>query len=99
VSNVRLSRDQVAHVAMLARLELTEEETRKYMEELNQILEHLERLNELDTSDIPPTSHAIAMTNVLRDDSVTPPLDRNDALMNAPDPADGCFRVPRVIAD
>lgn len=94
---MRLTREQVEHVALLARLELTEAEKERDMNELNQILEHLERLNELDTSDVPPTSHAIPMTNVLREDEVRPSLPRDAALQNAPDPEAGCFRVPRVV--
>lgn len=94
---MRLTREQVEHVALLARLELTEAEKQRDMNELNQILEHLERLNELDTSDVPPTSHAIPMTNVLRADEVRPSLPHAAALQNAPDPEAGCFRVPRVV--
>ena len=94
---MRLSREQVEHVALLARLELSEQEKQRYMEELNQILEHLGRLSELDITDVPPTSHVIPMTNVLREDEVRPPLPQDEVLMNAPDTEAGCFRVPRVV--
>ncbi|MBI3919919.1 MAG: Asp-tRNA(Asn)/Glu-tRNA(Gln) amidotransferase subunit GatC [Armatimonadetes bacterium] len=92
-----LTREQVDHVGMLARLELDEEEREKSMRELNQILEHFEKLAELDTTGVPPTSHAIPRTNVLRDDTPKPSLDRGKVLANAPESADGCFRVPRVV--
>lgn len=94
---MRLSREQVEHVALLARLELTDDEKQRYMDELNQILEHLERLNALDTADVPPTAHAIPLVNVLRDDLVKPSLPQQDVLKNAPDAEAGCFRVPRVV--
>ncbi len=92
-----LTREQVQHVALLARLELTEAEIQRDMHELNQILPHLDQLNQLDTAGIEPTSHAIPMTNVLRDDVVQPSLPNQAALANAPDQDAGCFRVPRVV--
>jgi len=94
---VALTREQVQHVALLARLELTEAEIQRDMHELNQILPHLDQLNQLDTAGIEPTSHAIPMTNVLRDDVVQPSLPNQAALANAPDQDAGCFRVPRVV--
>lgn len=96
---MRLSREQVEHVALLARLELSEEEKERYTHELNQILEHFEALQKLDTDNVPPTSHAIPMTNVLREDAVRPSLPREEVLQNAPDAAEGCFRVPRVVEE
>lgn len=96
---MRLSREQVEHVALLARLELNEEEKERYTHELNQILEHFEALQKLDTENVPPTSHAIPMTNVLREDAVRPSFPREEVLQNAPDPAEGCFRVPRVVEE
>jgi aspartyl-tRNA(Asn)/glutamyl-tRNA(Gln) amidotransferase subunit C len=96
---MRLSREQVEHVALLARLELSEEEKERYTHELNQILEHFEALQKLDTENVPPTSHAIPMTNVLREDAVRSSLPREEVLQNAPDPVDGGFRVPRVVEE
>ncbi len=96
---MRLSREQVEHVALLARLEISEEEKERYTHELNQILEHFEALQKLDTENVPPTSHAIPMTNVLREDEPRPSLPREEVLQNAPDPAEGCFRVPRVVEE
>lgn len=96
---MRLSREQVEHVALLARLELSEEDKERYTHELNQILEHFEALQKLDTDNVPPTSHAIPMTNVLREDVVRPSFPREEVLRNAPDAAEGCFRVPRVVEE
>jgi len=94
---VQLSREEVEHVALLARLDLTAEETTRYTDELNQILGHFEKLNELDTTDVPPTSHVIPMTNVLRPDVVQPSLPVAEVLANAPEATDEAFRVPRVV--
>ena len=92
-----LTREQVERVALLARLELEERELEKSMGELNQILEHFERLEELNTEAIEPTSHAISMVNVLRDDRLKPSLPRDKVLANAPESVGGGFRVPRVV--
>jgi aspartyl-tRNA(Asn)/glutamyl-tRNA(Gln) amidotransferase subunit C len=90
-----LSRDQVLHVARLARLELTEEEVQSLGAELSKVLDHIEKIEELgDLADVPPTSHVIAVENVLRDDAPRPSLPREKALESAPDPALGGFRVP-----
>lgn len=94
---MKLSREQVQHVALLARLELDEADIERFTTELNQILEHFERLNELDTSNVEPTSHVIPMTNVFREDVVGEPLPREAVLANAPEAEDGCFKVPRVV--
>ena len=94
---MRLSREEVEHVALLARLDLTEEEKTRYTEELNQILAHFEKLNELDTAETPPTSHVMPMTNVFRADEVRPSLPVEEVLANAPDAAEDSFRVPRVV--
>jgi aspartyl-tRNA(Asn)/glutamyl-tRNA(Gln) amidotransferase subunit C len=90
-----LSRDQVLHVARLARLELTEEEVERFSVELSKVLDHIEKISELgDLDDIPPTSHVVAVENVLRPDSSRPSLPVDVALQSAPDPALGGFRVP-----
>ena len=91
-----ISREQVEHVARLARLELTEAEKESYTIQLGRILEHIGKLRELDTSGVEPTSHVIPLTNVLREDEVRPGLSREEALANAPDAVDGFFRVPRI---
>jgi aspartyl-tRNA(Asn)/glutamyl-tRNA(Gln) amidotransferase subunit C len=95
----RISADMVRHVAMLARLELTDEEIAVFQSDMNVILEHAAQLEALDTSDVPPTSHSLPMSNVFRDDVVRPSLPVEEALANAADHEDGCFRVPAVIQD
>ncbi|PTX60794.1 aspartyl/glutamyl-tRNA(Asn/Gln) amidotransferase subunit C [Melghirimyces profundicolus] len=94
-----ISKDQVEHVAKLARLNLTEEEAKVYTEQLNDILKFAEKLNELDTEDVEPTSHVRPMANVLREDKSRPSLDREKALLNAPEKKDGMFRVPDVFEE
>jgi len=90
-----LSRDQVLHVARLARLELTEEEVERFGTELSNVLGHIETIGELgDMADVEPTSHVVAVENALRADEPRPSLPQADALAAAPDPAQGGFRVP-----
>jgi aspartyl-tRNA(Asn)/glutamyl-tRNA(Gln) amidotransferase subunit C len=89
-----IDREQVLHVARLARLELSEEEVERMAFELSGILEHVDRIAALDLDGVEPTSHVIALENVLRADEPTPSLARERALEPAPDPADGAFRVP-----
>ena len=94
---MRLTPEEVEHVALLARLQLTDEERERFTAQLNSILEHFEQLQRIDTTGVPPMSHAVEMSNVLRDDEPTTSLSPEDALGNAPDQAQNCFRVPRVI--
>ena len=89
-----INREQVLHVARLARLELSDAEVETMAEELSGILEHVDRISELDLSGVEPTSHVVALENVLRADEPRPSLTRDRALENAPDTADGAFRVP-----
>lgn len=89
----------VEHVARLSRLELTPEERELFREQLSRILEYFSKLNELDTSDVPPTSHVIPMSNVFREDVVTPSLEREEVLGEAPDHEEGYFKVPRVFEE
>jgi aspartyl-tRNA(Asn)/glutamyl-tRNA(Gln) amidotransferase subunit C len=90
-----LSRDQVLHVAKLARLELTEDEMERFSGELSKVLDYIEKISELgDLDDIEPTSHVVAVENALRADDPRPSLPVEVALENAPDPAPGGFRVP-----
>jgi aspartyl-tRNA(Asn)/glutamyl-tRNA(Gln) amidotransferase subunit C len=89
-----IDRDQVLHVARLARLELTEPEVERMAAELSGILEHVDRIAALDLDNVEPTSHVVALSNVLRSDEPRPSLPRERALEQAPDPADGAFRVP-----
>ena len=89
-----IDRDQVLHVARLARLRLSEDEVERMSTELSSILDHIEKINELDLEDVEPTSHVIQLENVLREDVPRPSLPRERALEQAPDAAEGGFRVP-----
>jgi aspartyl-tRNA(Asn)/glutamyl-tRNA(Gln) amidotransferase subunit C len=90
-----LERDQVLHVARLARLALADEEVERMRLELSKVLDHIEKIGELDDLDgVAPTSHVVALENALREDEPRPSLPREAALASAPDPADGGFRVP-----
>jgi aspartyl-tRNA(Asn)/glutamyl-tRNA(Gln) amidotransferase subunit C len=89
-----IDRDQVLHVARLARLELTEDELERMPAELSKILEHVELMDRLDLEGVEPTSHVVEVQNVLREDTPRPCLPREKALQGAPDVADGGFRVP-----
>lgn len=89
-----LSRDQVLHVARLARLELTDEEVERFGSELSKVLDHIEKIGELDLEAVEPTSHVVEIENVLRADEPRPSLPREKALESAPDAALGGFRVP-----
>jgi aspartyl-tRNA(Asn)/glutamyl-tRNA(Gln) amidotransferase subunit C len=89
-----IGRDQVLHVAKLARLKVTDDDVDRMADELSKILEHVETMNELDLEGVEPTSHVVDLTNVLREDVPRPSLPRDKALEQAPDAADGGFRVP-----
>ncbi len=94
-----IEREQVLHVAKLARLRLSEAEVEKMAGELSGILEHVDRIGELELDDVPPTSHVVELENVLRPDEPRPSWPREDVLRQAPDPADGAFRVPSPQAE
>ncbi len=89
-----IDRDQVLHVARLGRLRLSEEELERMPSELSTILDHIEKINELDLEDVEPTSHVVEVENVLRADEPRESWPRERMLGLAPDPADGGFRVP-----
>jgi aspartyl-tRNA(Asn)/glutamyl-tRNA(Gln) amidotransferase subunit C len=93
----RITREEVRHVARLGRLELNEQEEKHFTEQMNQILSYMEKLNELDTTDILPMSHAVPLQNVFRPDEVKPSLSREKALENAPQSDQVSFVVPKVI--
>ncbi|MGI6065640.1 MAG: Asp-tRNA(Asn)/Glu-tRNA(Gln) amidotransferase subunit GatC [Bacillota bacterium] len=92
-----ISVKDLEHVALLARIELSEEEKDIYTEQLNVILGHIEKLKELDTTDVPPTIHVLPIHNVLREDEERPSMDREKVLQNAPQREDGQFRVPKIV--
>jgi aspartyl-tRNA(Asn)/glutamyl-tRNA(Gln) amidotransferase subunit C len=89
-----IDREQVLHVARLARLRLSDEEVARMQGELSTILDHIEKLNELDLEGVEPTSHVVELENVLREDETRPSLPREKALEQAPDVVAGGFRVP-----
>ena len=93
----KISREEVRHVANLARLDLTEQEELRMTEQMNNILSYMEKLNELDTSDISATTHAIQLENVFRQDKIICSLDRAQTLANAPESDGANFVVPKVI--
>jgi aspartyl-tRNA(Asn)/glutamyl-tRNA(Gln) amidotransferase subunit C len=93
----QLTLEEVSRVAFLARLELSDDEKTRLTHDLNGILGQFARLQELDTKDVPPTSHSIPLQNVLRDDVVRPSLSRDLATQNAPEKRDGNFIVPQIM--
>lgn len=95
----RISRADVAHVADLARLDITEAEIELYTEQLAAVLEHAQDVESLDTAGVEPTSHPLPLVNVLRPDEVRPSLDRDEVLAQAPSAQDGRFRVPRILGE
>lgn len=94
---MKISVEMVNHIALLSRLEFKEEEIVKFQEQLSRIIEYVEKLNEVDTKDIEPTSHVISINNVFREDKVGKSLPREEALRNAPDSTEKFFRVPKII--
>lgn len=94
---MKLDREQVEHIAELARLSLSEEEKALYQEQLSAILAHFERLQELDTEAIPPTASVLPARSVMREDEPEPASPREAILDNAPAARDGCFQVPAVL--
>jgi aspartyl-tRNA(Asn)/glutamyl-tRNA(Gln) amidotransferase subunit C len=92
-----IEKKDVEYVAWLARLELSEEEKDRFTQQLGQVLEHAEKIKSLDTKDIEPTSHAIPLKNVMREDRVSPSLSQEEALSNAPRQEGGYFVVPRIL--
>ncbi|MEJ2683751.1 MAG: Asp-tRNA(Asn)/Glu-tRNA(Gln) amidotransferase subunit GatC [Candidatus Sulfobium sp.] len=87
----------IEHLSRLARLSLPDMEMELFGDQLKSILLYMEKLNGLDTGGVEPTSHVILISNVDREDSHRPSLDREEALMNAPDRTDGFYRVPKII--
>jgi len=88
---------QVDYVAHLSRLKLSDEEKARFAGQLDAILQYVDKLNELDTGKVEPLIHAAERTNVVREDVAGESLTREDALKNAPESSEGCFKVPRII--
>jgi aspartyl-tRNA(Asn)/glutamyl-tRNA(Gln) amidotransferase subunit C len=95
----RISASDVAHVARLARLELTDDELARFTDQLGAVLEHARDVEALDTAGVPPTAHPLPLANVLRDDVVVPCLDREEVLAQAPEVESERFRVPRILGE
>ena len=94
---MKLNRKDVEHVALLSRLELSEQELDKFTGQLDAILEYIDVLNQVDTSAVEPMAHVLEIRNVKRSDEVQPSLPREAALQNAPDAEDGFFKVPKIV--
>jgi aspartyl-tRNA(Asn)/glutamyl-tRNA(Gln) amidotransferase subunit C len=92
-----ISREEVAHLAHLSRLAVTDEELDKFAGQLDVILQSVARVGEVAADDIPPTSHSVPLTNIYRDDEPRPCLTQEEALSGAPDAYEGRFRVPRIL--
>lgn len=96
---MQLSREEVLHVARLARLALSDDEVARFGAQLSAILDHAARVGEVAADDVPPTSHALPLSNVFRDDEVRDCLPPEKALSTAPEVEDGRFKVPRIIGE
>lgn len=94
---MKISREEIEHIAVLGRLSLSEEEKEMFGPQLSNILDYVEQLNELDTKDVEPTSHVIPLNNVMREDIPGGSISREEALMNAPSHTEKFFRVPKII--
>jgi len=94
-----LRREDVAHVAKLARLTMSEAELDKFTEQLGQVLEHASDMNALDLEGVTPTAHQFGLINVVRDDERRAPLDHDVVIAMAPDAEDGRFAVPRILGE
>lgn len=92
-----LSESEVRHVAMLARLALTDEQVETLRVELNSILGHIDRIQQLNLADVEPTAHALDVCNSTRADALKPGLARDAALLNAPEAQDGAFVIPQIV--
>jgi len=95
----KITRDEVVHVARLARLDLSDDEVATFTDQLAKVLEHAADVEALDCADVPPTAHPYPLVNVLRPDEERPSLDRDEVLAAAPVVEDGRFRVPPVLGE
>ncbi len=94
---MKITKEEVVYVAHLARLDLDADAIEKFAGQIDEILGYIEKLNQVDTRDVQPTSHAISLTNAFRDDEERKHLDRDRALANAPEKEEGSFVVPKVV--
>ena len=94
---MKITKEEVEHVALLARLKFSESEKERFTTQMNSILQYMEKLAEIDTTHVEPTFHAVAQTNVYHPDIVQPSIPQELSLSNAPDGDRGFFRVPKII--
>ena len=94
---MKITKEDVVHVANLARLELSEDAIEKFAGQIGEILDHVDSLKRVDTQGVSATSHAISLTNVFRDDDMAEPEDRDRCMANAPESEEGSFVVPKII--
>ena len=94
---MKITKEDVVHVANLARLELSEESIDKFAGQIGEILDYVDSLKRVDTQGVPATSHAISLTNVFREDDMVGPEDRDRCMANAPESEEGSFVVPKII--
>jgi len=94
---MKITKEQIQHIAVLSRLNLSEEEKDLFGFQLSSILDYVDQLNELDTRETEPTSHVLSLSNVMRDDILTSSLPGEEALKNAPSRSENFYRVPRII--
>ena len=94
---MKIDIEEARHVARLARMELTSEELERFRQQLDSILQYMDKLRELDTSGVEPTSQVIPMATVVRADVTSVPLGRESSMANAPEAEEGCFKVPRIV--
>lgn len=94
-----IKREDIEYIAGLANLQIDDEDVDTFTRQLGDILEYVEKLNELDTDQVIPTAYTVPMKNILREDKAEPSMDRKKVLENAPDEKDGQFRVPKIIGD
>lgn len=92
-----ISEEQVRHVALLARIALTDEQVARFGEDLNSILGHIDSIQQLDLDGVEPTAHPLEVVNVMREDCVRPGLSREDALLNAPETDGTAFVIPQIV--
>ena len=96
-TSMKITRQEVAHIAHLARLEFSGQELESFTGQLNDILGYFDKLTEVDTASVEPTSHAVKIVNVFREDQAVPSVPREAGLANAPEQEKGLFRVPKII--
>ena len=94
-----LSREQVEHVALLARVGITDEDVDRFSHQLSDVIDYFERLREVDTENVPPTSHTLPLHNIMREDEPQPPLGAGEVLANAPQQEDGRIRVRAILEE